>query len=156
MAKVLIADGDEEDCELMRDIVSTWGHDVHKVFQGRTVLKCAVSHRPDVILLDGMLPGMNGLEVCRELKGNPQTSNIYVVMLTNFTEREGRENGFKAAADNFISKPIHYIELKYLIDLGLRKKQFRADRRFQQRICENFLKIMKIQNPELCRQSLKR
>ncbi len=156
MAKILIVDDNEQNCELMRDVVSTWGHDVQKVFQGTEAIQIASSYQPDVILLDVMLPGMNGFEVCRELKRNPKTDNIYIIMLTALNDVEDRIRGFKVGADSFISKPANYNELKYIIASRVKRKQMVDGMETQQRVCESFLALMQAQNGDLYRQTLER
>ena len=154
MAKILIVDDNEQNCELMRDIVSTWGHEVHKVFQGMEAIEFALGYQPDVILLDVMLPGMNGFEVCRELKRNPRTDNIYIIMLTALNDVEDRIRGFKVGADSFISKPANHNELKYIIASRLKRKQAIDGMESQRQVCESFLALMKVQNEELYQQTL--
>lgn len=156
MAKILIVDDNEQNCELMRDVVATWGHDVQKVFQGTEAIKIASSYQPDVILLDVMLPGMNGFEVCWELKRNPTTDNIYIIMLTALNDVEDRIRGFKVGADSFISKPANYNELKYIIASRVKRKQMIDGMETQQRVCESFLALMKEQNGDLYRQTIER
>ncbi len=156
MAKILIVDDNEQNCELMRDVVSTWGHDVHKVFQGIEAIEFALRHQPDLILLDVMLPGMNGFEVCRELKSNPKTDNIYIIMLTALNDVQDRIRGFKVGADNFISKPANYNELKYIIASRVKRKQVIDGMETQQQVCESILALMTAQNTELYQQALER
>ena len=156
MAKILIVDDNEQNCELMSDVVLTWGHDVQKVFQGTEALKIASTYQPDVILLDVMLPGMNGFEVCRELKRNPVTDNIYIIMLTALNDVEDRIRGFKVGADSFISKPANYNELKYIIATRVKRKQMIDSMETQQRVCESILILMKAQNCELYRNAIER
>lgn len=156
MAKILIVDDNEQNCELMRDVVSTWGHDVQKVFQGTEALKIASAYQPDVILLDVMLPGMNGFEVCRELKRDPNTDNIYIILLTALNDVEDRIRGFKVGADSFISKPANYNELKYIIASRVKRKQMIDSMETQQRVCKSFLELMKAQNGDLYRHTLER
>lgn len=156
MAKILIVDDNEQNCELMRDVVSTWGHDVYKVFQGMEAIEFAIKNQPDVILLDVMLPGMNGFEVCRELKRNPKTDNIYIIMLTALNDVEDRIRGFKVGADSFISKPANYNELKYIIASRVKRKQMIDGMETPQKVCESFLMLMKAQDGDLYRQTLER
>ncbi len=72
---------------------------------GPDALVAAAEHAPDVILLDVMMPGMDGYEVCQRLKANPQTAHIPVVMVTALSQQESRLQGLRAGADDFITKP---------------------------------------------------
>ncbi|MEO9968958.1 MAG: PleD family two-component system response regulator [Hyphomonadaceae bacterium] len=74
---------------------------------GPSALKMAAEHSPDVILLDVMMPGMDGYEVCRRLKANPDTAFIPVVMVTALNQQENRLEGLKAGADDFMTKPFN-------------------------------------------------
>lgn len=69
------------------------------------VLSLALEHQPDLILLDIMMPGMNGFEVCERLKANPSTSRIPVIFLTSLTEEEDEERGLSLGAIDYITKP---------------------------------------------------
>ena len=67
---------------------------------------------PDVILLDVMMPGMNGLEVCKRIRNDPQIAEIPIIMLTALDDRDSLLNALKAGADDFISKPFDRYELR--------------------------------------------
>lgn len=123
MAKILVVDDNEQNCELMRDILVTWGYDVYLAFQGTEAINSTLHHLPDVVLLDVMLPGLNGFEVCRELKENVRTRNIPIIMLSVLTDVEDRIRGFKVGADNFLSKPVNYHELRFRLASIICQKQ---------------------------------
>ncbi|MFP4029990.1 MAG: ATP-binding protein [Desulfococcaceae bacterium] len=78
---------------------------------------------PDLILLDVMMPGMDGFEVCRTLKGNPETSPIPVILVTALESRRDLESGFQAGADEFLSKPVRGSELRVRARSMLRIKR---------------------------------
>ena len=90
-------------------------------------LKWRAGQAPDLILLDVMMPGIDGFEVCRQLKADPNCFNIPVVMITALTDQEDRLRGLNAGADDFLSKPVNdvpllarvrsLIRLKSLIDM---------------------------------------
>lgn len=116
MAKVLIIDDNRKNSELLNDFVKAWGYETDLAYQGREAIEKAVQGSPDVILLDVMLPGMSGFEVCYQLKNNTKTKGVPVVMVTALKEPEDRVNGFAAGADNFLVKPINYKELKAILE----------------------------------------
>lgn len=122
MGKVLVVDDNIQNCELIEDILTTWGYRVVKAYQGVDAIQSAETQLPDIILLDVMLPGMNGFEVCHELKRNETTQNIPIIMLTVLNDLEDRLRGLKVGADTFLSKPINYNELKYLISTFINRK----------------------------------
>ncbi|NMC31390.1 MAG: response regulator [Veillonellaceae bacterium] len=156
MAKILIVDDNEQNCELMRDVISSWGYEVDKVFQGMDALEYARSTPPHLILLDVMLPGMNGFEVCRELKRNPKTEYIPVIMLTALNDVEDRIRGFKVGASSFISKPPNYNELKYVISSCLQRKQVFDSMESRRPLCNAFLVLMRAKDELLYQQAIQR
>ena len=156
LAKILIVDDNEQNCELMRDVLSSWGYDVDKVFQGMDALAYALATPPHLILLDVMLPGMNGFEVCRELKRNPKTEHIPVIMLTALNDVEDRVRGFKVGASSFISKPPNYNELKYILSSCLQRKQIFDSMESQQQVCNSYLALMQLQDEALYQQAVRR
>ncbi len=153
MAKILVVDDNEQNCELVKDILCAWGHNVYKAYQGLNAIKYALAARPDIILLDVMLPGMNGFEVCHELKNNPETQNIPIIMLSVLTDVEDRIRGLKVGADIFLSKPVNYQELRYHISALIERKKATDKMESPQRVLESFLEIMKICRPQLYKHS---
>lgn len=149
MEKILVVDDNEQNCELMRDILLAWGYEVYEAFQGMDAIRYALSYQPDIILLDVMLPGMNGFEVCHEIKTNPRVQHIPIIMLTVLNDVEDRIRGLKVGADHFLSKPINYNELKYRISALIHHKKQLDRMEYQQRVVEVFLAMMKASNLEL-------
>lgn len=88
---------------------------------GEQGLAMAVKYRPDLILLDIMMPGTNGLDVCLKLKTEPQTKDLVVFMFTAKGKIEDIENAFKFGADNYITKPFPIEKLNDFIQLKLSK-----------------------------------
>ncbi|NFG62807.1 response regulator [Clostridium sp. CMCC3677] len=123
MDKALIIDDNKQNCEIIKDLLYTWGYCVYLAFDGFEGFKLARNVKPDVILLDVMLPGMNGFETCKKLKENQETQNIPIIMLTVLNEVEDRMRGFNVGADVFLSKPIVYQELKNRIDWAVKSKR---------------------------------
>ena len=109
---VLVADDTESVRSLFERLLSTDGHDVVSAPDGRAALLAVERDRPDVILLDVEMPGMDGLEVCRRLKADPATRLTPVVMVTGQTDLSDRIRGIEAGADEFLSKPVHPQELR--------------------------------------------
>jgi putative two-component system response regulator len=122
VGRILVVDDNEQICELVKDVVESWGHTVYAAAEGRNCLDIVARELPDIILLDVMLPGLSGYEVCKKLKENPQTRNIFVIMMTALSDIEDRIHGFKVGADNFLIKPINYEELQAIINKLLKDK----------------------------------
>ena len=107
-----MADDTESVRSLFERLLITDGHDVVSVADGRAALDAMQRDRPDVILLDVEMPGLDGLEVCRRLKADAATRLTPVVMVTGQTDLSDRIRGIEAGADEFLSKPVHPQELR--------------------------------------------
>jgi len=114
MAKVLIVDDSEAFRRLNAEILKMDGHQVLMARDGRETLDLVRSERPDVILLDIMMPGLDGFDVCRELKGDPATRDTMVVMVTALSE-SARYRAIQAGADGYVTKPITSREMRDLV-----------------------------------------
>jgi two-component system phosphate regulon response regulator PhoB len=104
--KHILAVDDEEDLlELIRYNLNKEGYRVSTAMTGEKALASVITHQPDLILLDLMLPGLDGFEVCKLLKNNPKTSHIPIVMLTAKSEETDIVTGLELGADDYITKP---------------------------------------------------
>lgn len=111
MKKVLIADDDESTQELLKHIVSSAGYDVATASDGQAALKAVLNIRPDLVLLDIMLPEVHGYSVCHQIKSNELLRNIKVIMLSAKSFPADRRQAQEVGADAFLSKPINPSEL---------------------------------------------
>lgn len=122
MKTVLIVDDNIKNLDLFKDFVESWGYETVIAQQGKDAISLAERYLPDIILLDVMLPGMSGYEVCRELKENTKTQHIPVVMITVLNDIADRIHGYKIGADQFLVKPVDYNELHAILDSLFGKK----------------------------------
>ncbi|OGP47382.1 MAG: hypothetical protein A3K30_04925 [Deltaproteobacteria bacterium RBG_13_51_10] len=104
--RVLVVDDEESNRELLRVILEAQGHQVFVAVNGIEGLERVVEDRPDVVLLDVLMPKMNGNDVCRQLKGSPQTASIPVILISGLRTREDMLKGIEAGANDFLSKPV--------------------------------------------------
>jgi class 3 adenylate cyclase len=108
--KILVVDDIEKNARLLADILRVKGYDVVTAASGMEALACVRRERPDLVLLDVMMPGMSGYEVCRAIRADPALAVLPVVMVTALDSSE-RVKGLEAGADDFLTKPINQPEL---------------------------------------------
>ncbi len=122
--KILVADDDPSNCELLREILSPHGLEVFTALDGRGALEEFKKVQPDLLLLDVRMPGLDGFEVCRRLKGDPDTRLTPVVLMTGLTAIEDRIQGIGAGADDFLTKPLESSQLIARVRSLLNLKNF--------------------------------
>jgi two-component system cell cycle response regulator len=110
-ARILVVDDIESNVRLLEAKLSAEYYEVLTACDGPTALAIAASERPDIILLDVMMPGMDGFAVCRRLKDDPETRHVPVVLVTALDGRADRVAGLEAGADDFLTKPIDDVML---------------------------------------------
>lgn len=129
-ARVLVVDDIFPNVKLLEAKLSSEYYDVLTATSGAEALEKVVSQSPDIVLLDVMMPGMDGFEVCRRIKENPVTAHIPVVMVTALTDSADRIRGLEAGADDFLSKPLNDIALmsrvRSLVRLKMTVDEWRA------------------------------
>ena len=103
--KILIVEDEETLLSLESILLTSKGYEVKGVMDGPSALEAVASTKPDLVLLDIMLPGIDGYEVCRQIKANEATRHIPVVMLTAKDSNEDRVKGEQTGADGYITKP---------------------------------------------------
>ena len=111
-SRILVADDTDSIRALYQKMLAADGHEVIAVGDGVAALAAVYEHHPDVILLDVTMPQLDGLEVCRRLKSDPATRLTPVVLVTGLSDLEDRIKGIEAGADEFLSKPVHPMELR--------------------------------------------
>jgi DNA-binding response OmpR family regulator len=113
--KILIAD-DAEDVKLVVQLfLESKGFDILTAYDGLDALDKARNDRPDLILLDVMMPVLDGFDVCKKLKADPKTASIPVVMLSASAQAESKQRGMEAGAEDYLVKPFQPEALDALI-----------------------------------------
>ena len=110
-SKILIADDNQPNVELLEAYLTDIKCDIEVAYDGQETMDKVASFRPDVILLDVMMPKLSGFEVCRKLKDDPETSGIMILMVTALNELGDIERAVEAGTDDFLSKPVNRVEL---------------------------------------------
>ncbi len=105
MPRIMVIDDSPTMLYMIKHMLTKDGHEVLTASDGGDAVSLAVEHKPELILLDVILPKLNGYEVCRQLKSTPQTAKIPVVMITSKTKDKDREWGLEQGADAYITKP---------------------------------------------------
>src|SRR5438067_1693592 len=137
-ARILVVDDVELNVRLLEAKLSNEYFEVIPADNGPLALELAESELPDIILLDVMMPRMDGLEVCRRLKANPRTTDIPVVMVTALSDIADRLRGLEAGADDFLTKPVNDIALFARVRSLVRVKRMMEELRLREEVCGRF------------------
>jgi len=131
--KILIGDDEPLNVKMLEKKLSSDQYEILKAYNGKEVLEKAETEFPDLILLDIMMPGMDGYEVTRILKNNPETRDIPIILVTALSGVEDKVKGLEAGADEFLNKPAHTAELQLRVQslIRLRKYQEQLNTRTQ-------------------------
>lgn len=111
LPRILIADDNQQNVELMEAYLTAIECETATAFDGEQTLKAVDSFKPDLILLDIMMPKLSGFEVCSKLRANPATKHVLVLMVTALNEPSDFERGVAAGTDDFLTKPVNKVEL---------------------------------------------
>jgi len=123
-ARILIVDDERPNSALLEVMLSPQGFHVQVATNGEQALEMVQAEPPDLILLDIMMPGLNGYEVATRIKGDPATKNIPVIMVSALDDREARMLGLNAGAEDFLTKPVDRAELNVRVRNLLRLKAY--------------------------------
>jgi two-component system, OmpR family, response regulator MtrA len=111
VAKILVADDDVDIRELIEFKLSTLGHEIVAVNDGAAAVDACREYKPDLAVLDVMMPGMSGLDAIRVIRGDEAMADIPVILLTARAQESDVETGFDSGADDYITKPFSPREL---------------------------------------------
>lgn len=128
IGRVLIADDNQQNRELLEAYLADEGHEILMAADGRETLDVTQREQPDLVLLDIMMPKLSGYEVCQQLKENPATRDIPVLMVTALKEMGDIEKAVAAGADDFLTKPVHRLVLKTRVRSLLRVRHLKSER----------------------------
>jgi adenylate cyclase len=129
---VLVVDDEEHNRSLLRDSLEARGYSVSEAENGMCALQKVAQHQPDVILLDLMMPELDGFEVCRRLKMDPKTAHLPILLVTALSEREDRLLGIQAGANDFLNKPIDLQDVILRVRNAVYAKRLHDDLRAEQ------------------------
>ncbi|HVE77187.1 MAG TPA: response regulator [Actinomycetota bacterium] len=126
--RILVADDDPDILRFIEVNLELEGFEIVSAVDGQDAIDKAVAHRPDLALLDVMMPKVDGMEVCRRLRDDPRTNNMSVIMLTARTLSTDKIAGLTAGADDYIIKPFDPMELIARVKSTLRRSREMTDR----------------------------
>jgi two-component system, cell cycle response regulator len=126
-ARILIVDDHEDNVELLRARLESWGFETLSATDGAEALAVIEEKLPDLVLLDIMMPKIDGIEVARRVKNNPDLPFIPIIMQTALDSTENKVEGLEAGADDYITKPIDFPELKARVKSMLRIKRLQEE-----------------------------
>jgi DNA-binding response OmpR family regulator len=122
-SRVLIADDDPKGAELLEAYLSDSDYELATTADGEQTLRLVASWRPDLILLDVMMPRISGFEVCKRLRADPATHGVGILMITALDQPSDVERAVEAGTDDFLTKPINKNELLLRIRSLLQSRQ---------------------------------
>ena len=129
-ARILVVDDILANVRLLEAKLSAEYFEVVTAMNGVDALETVKRAKPDIVLLDVMMPGIDGIEVCRRLKADPATQHIPVIMVTALDQLEDRVRGLEAGADDFLTKPVNdvalFCRIKSLVRLKMLSDELRA------------------------------
>jgi two-component system, NtrC family, sensor kinase len=125
--KVLIVEDDKSYAEILKRVIIKNGYEINLAHDGKEGLELSTEWKPDVIIVDWMMPGMSGIELISKLREHPELKFSYIIMLTARVETEDKIAGLEAGADDFITKPVDFGELIARIRVGFRMKKLQTE-----------------------------
>src|SRR3954451_6083543 len=124
---VLIVDDNAQNVELLQAFLEALPVKVVTAYDGVEALEKVQEHRPDLILLDIMMPRMSGFQVCKKLKSDPDTKDIQILMVTALNELGDIEQASESGTDDFVSKPVNKFELLTRVKSLLRVRHLKSE-----------------------------
>ena len=126
MLKILIVDDEKDLVDLISYNLEKEGFSILKAYDGEAAVEITKAQKPDLLILDLMLPRKNGIDVCKAIRANPSTSNLPIIMLTAKADESDKILGLEIGADDYITKPFSVKELTARVRTVLRRSQERG------------------------------
>lgn len=126
-SKILVVDDNPQNLELLQAFLETLPAHVYTAVDGMDCLEKVKEHNPDLILLDIMMPRMSGFQVCKQLKNDPATRDIQIIMVTALNELGDIEQATECGTDDFVSKPVNKFELLTRVKSLLRVRHLKSE-----------------------------
>jgi adenylate cyclase len=148
-ARILVVDDQRANVEMLAGVLEGRGYSVAMALDGEQALAQVRELRPDLVVSDILMPGMDGYEVCRRLRGTPETALLPVILVTSLDAQNERIRGLEAGADDFLSKPVNWEELFARVRSLLRVKALQDElkemnARLEQRVREQVAQLQRL------------
>ena len=148
-ARILVIDDQRANAEMLAEALRGRGYDVATANEGRVALEEIARTRPDLVISDILMPGMDGFELCRRLRAQPATALLPVVLVTSLDQQVERVRGLEAGADDFLSKPVNWEELFARVRSLLRVKSLQDElkelnQKLEQRVVEQVAQLHRL------------
>ena len=124
--KILIADDNIQNVELLDAYLSDVDCEIQTAYDGEETLRVVDEFKPDLLLLDVMMPRLSGFEVCKTLRSKPETKDLLILMVTALNEASDFERGVQSGTDDFLTKPVNKVELLCRIKSMLRVRHLKT------------------------------
>lgn len=126
-ARILITEDNSQGAELLEAFLAETPYETRVASNGEEALRVVADWKPDIVLLDVMMPRLSGFEVCRTIRANPATRNIGVIMVTALDQHADIDRAVDVGTDDFLTKPIHKAELLLRVKALLRARSQKTD-----------------------------
>ncbi|MEM9906555.1 MAG: HD domain-containing phosphohydrolase [Cyanobacteria bacterium P01_D01_bin.44] len=146
-ATVLVVDDQTSSRLVISELLSVEGHQVLEADGSRQVFNCIEEHQPDLVLLDVIMPEVDGFEICRQLKQSEQTRWIPVILMTASSDRSARLSGIEAGADDFLLKPFGQTELSARVRSLINQKRFNQHTDHAEQVLFSMAKAVENRDP---------
>ncbi|MDX1378850.1 MAG: response regulator transcription factor [Anaerolineales bacterium] len=117
MKKIMVVDDDEDFTNLYKKALDTAGYDTTAVNKGSVAIEMAYLVKPDIFLIDLMMPDIDGFQLCRMIREDPVTKRIPIIIITALPDEDSREVALGAGANDYLTKPFHIDKLKARINV---------------------------------------
>lgn len=146
-SKILVVDDEEPIREYESGLLSELGHEVLTAADGAEALRLAHEQQPDLLLLDIMMPEMSGIEVCQQLRDDPRTRHIRVIVVSGLDSKRALEESIIAGADDFLAKPINALELMVRVRSILRVRHIVDEEKRLEAYVRNLQAMRRLEQP---------
>jgi DNA-binding response OmpR family regulator len=121
LPKVLVVDDNEDNAHIIRDYLESKGYPISVAYNGDEAMALFESVKPSIVLLDVMMPGRDGWQVCREIKSGPKGKSVRVVMVTALQDWVDKRQALETGADDFVEKPFELAKLGEVVERNAAK-----------------------------------